>query len=128
MKRLFSGLAIPNSICFSPDGSSGFFADTREGIIYRVPLDPQTGNVIGDHMIFHDSRVIAPSGRLFQSIRMPFTQPSCPAFVGEHAQGMLVTSASINLSADDIQGNSALYSNGFEGVLDPHFAIQDWPV
>jgi len=155
VKRLFSGLTIPNSICFSPDGSAGFFADTREGIIYRVPLDPQTGDIKDEHTVFHDGRsrpggidgsvmdkngylwnarwgagtldCIAPSGRLFLSLNLPFTQPSCPAFVGKQAQGMLVTSASITLSNDNIQGKSALYSGAFEGVVDPYFSIQDQP-
>ncbi|NTH14255.1 SMP-30/gluconolactonase/LRE family protein [Agrobacterium rhizogenes] len=48
---------------------------------------------------------IAPSGRLFSSLKVPFAQPSCPAFIGKQAQmGMLVTSASIALSAGESQG------------------------
>jgi len=139
VKRLFSGLTIPNSICFSPDGSAGFWADTKEGIIYRVPLDPQTGDTIGECTVFHDGRsrpggidgsvidrngylwnarwgtgeldCIAPSGRIFQSRKLPFTQPSCPAFVGKLAQGMIVRSAAINLADDHVDGRSALYSS-----------------
>ncbi|WP_442967591.1 SMP-30/gluconolactonase/LRE family protein [Rhizobium sp. BR 362] len=71
---------------------------------------------------------IGPSGQLFQSIRTPFTQPSCPAFVGEHAQGMLVTSASISLPHNHVQGKSVLDASGFEGVIDPYFVIQDQPL
>jgi len=155
VKRLFSGLTIPNSICFSPDGSAGFFADTREGIIYRVPLDPQTGDVVGERMIFHDGRnrpggidgsvmdnngylwntrwgaaaldCIAPSGELFLSLKVPVTQPSCPTFVGKQAQGMLVTSASITLADDNVQGRSVLYPDGFNGVIDPNFALHNEP-
>jgi sugar lactone lactonase YvrE len=140
VKRLFSGLTIPNSICFSPDGSVGFFADTREGIIYRVPLDPQTGGVKGERMIFHDGRsrpggidgsvtdkngylwnarwgtgeldCIAPSGRLFSSLKVPFAQPSCPAFVGKQAQGMLITSAAIGLPTTAYRENQRCITVG----------------
>jgi len=66
---------------------------------------------------------MAPSGRLFLSLNLPFTQPSCPAFVGKQAQGMLVTSASITLSDDNVQGKSALYSGEFEGVVGSAFLI-----
>lgn len=41
--RLYRGLTIPNAICFSPDGATGYFADTDRGILNRVPLDPRTG-------------------------------------------------------------------------------------
>ncbi len=41
--KLFSGISIPNSICFSPDGTIGYFTDTRLSRLMRVMVDPQTG-------------------------------------------------------------------------------------
>src|SRR5262249_26558979 len=41
--RLFAGITIPNAICFSPEGTIGYFADTRSNVLHRVPLDPATG-------------------------------------------------------------------------------------
>jgi len=38
-------------------------------------------------------------------------------------QGMFVTSAAITLSNDGVQGKSALYPIGFEGVIDPYFVV-----
>ena len=41
--RLFSGITIPNAICFSPDGAVGYFADTAKNKLCRLALDPATG-------------------------------------------------------------------------------------
>ncbi|MGY4230158.1 hypothetical protein ACVMIH_007519 [Bradyrhizobium sp. USDA 4503] len=43
LSRLYSGVTIPNAICFSPDGALGYFADTAKNALYRVMLDPATG-------------------------------------------------------------------------------------
>ena len=48
LKQLFTRLTIPNAICFSPDAATGYFADTRENVLYRVPLDPATGLPSGE--------------------------------------------------------------------------------
>ena len=40
---LFPAITIPNAICFSPDGATGYFADTAKNELYRVALDPLTG-------------------------------------------------------------------------------------
>lgn len=39
LRPLFGGLTIPNAICFAPDGSCAYFADTAEQAIQRVALD-----------------------------------------------------------------------------------------
>ena len=43
ISMLFPGISIPNSICFSPDGATGYFADTARAVLYAVPLNPATG-------------------------------------------------------------------------------------
>ena len=40
IQRLFPGITIPNAICFSPDGSIGYFGDTAENVLYRVSRAP----------------------------------------------------------------------------------------
>ena len=40
---LFTGLTIPNAICFSADGATGYFADSHENTLHRVALDTLTG-------------------------------------------------------------------------------------
>ncbi|MGN6097457.1 MAG: SMP-30/gluconolactonase/LRE family protein [Bosea sp. (in: a-proteobacteria)] len=124
---LFSGLTIPNAICFSPDGATGYFADTRENALYRVSIDPATGLPVGAPAILHKREaaggldgavtdeqgliwcaiwgggcvdVYSPSGDRLRSIAMPARQPSCPVFVGPRFDRLLVTSAYENMSAD----------------------------
>jgi sugar lactone lactonase YvrE len=118
--RLFPGITIPNAICFSPDGSIGYFADTAENVLYRVPLDPQTGLPRGSPEVFlrHSGTggldgavvdadgliwnarwgggcidVYSPRGEHLRSLHVPARQTSCPAFVGPTLSRLLVTSA-----------------------------------
>jgi sugar lactone lactonase YvrE len=118
--RLFAGITIPNAICFSPDGATGYFADTGDNILSRVPLDPATGlprgapEVILRHggpggidgaVVDAEGRiwnarwgagcvdVYTPEGEAVRSIAVPARQASCPAFVGPSLSQLLVTSA-----------------------------------
>lgn len=118
--RLFSGISIPNAICFSPDGSTGYFADTRENTLCRVELDPLTGLPEGEPQALHhhsaaggldgavtdaEGRIwcaiwggarlnaYSPAGELLRSVDVPALQSSCPVFVGRDFDRLLVTSA-----------------------------------
>jgi sugar lactone lactonase len=118
--RLYGDITIPNAICFSPDGSIGYFADTATNVLNRVPLDPATGLPTGDAMPFirHQGAggidgavvdadgliwnarwgggcidVYDANGKRLRSLRVPARQSSCPAFVGHDLSRLLVTSA-----------------------------------
>ena len=119
--RLYTGLSIPNAICFTPDGGTGYFTDTREGVLYRVPLDAATGAPLGQPVSLYDHRggaggldgavvdadgliwnarwgagcvdAYAPDGRRVRSLRVPATRTSCPVFVGPGLDTLLVTTA-----------------------------------
>ena len=118
--RLFAGITIPNAICFSPDGATGYFADTSSNALYRVPLDPATGLPTGALQTLHthggpgglDGAVVdaegriwcaiwggaclhaySPEGELVRRVAVPARQPSCPVFVGADFRRVLVTSA-----------------------------------
>ncbi|HEX9211307.1 MAG TPA: SMP-30/gluconolactonase/LRE family protein [Bradyrhizobium sp.] len=120
ISTLFPGISIPNSICFSPDGATGYFTDTARAVLYSVPLNPATGlpraepevllrhTGIGgldgsvcdaDGQIWNAcwgaSRVdvYSPQGERLRSLRVPARQASCPAFVGPDLSHLLVTSA-----------------------------------
>ncbi|TPW26605.1 SMP-30/gluconolactonase/LRE family protein [Pararhizobium mangrovi] len=121
LTRLFTRISIPNAICFSADGATGYFTDTRIGDIMRVDLDPQTGRPTGEPQVFapHDSApgnadgavvdahgnlwnarfgagivaVYAPDGSLSRTVDIPAGQATCPAFVGADADRLIVTSA-----------------------------------
>jgi sugar lactone lactonase YvrE len=120
LSRLYPDITIPNAICFSADGSIGYFADTATNILYRVPLDAATGLPVGDPVPFirHEGvggidgavvdtdgliwnarwgggciDVYDTSGRRQRSLRVPARQSSCPAFVGRDFSRLLVTTA-----------------------------------
>jgi sugar lactone lactonase len=121
VRLLYPGITIPNSICFSPDGSVAYFTDSREGILFAVDCDPHSGLPRGEPRPVVDRSGIkggidgsvtdadgniwnaywgggsldcyAPDGRLVQSVAIPARQTSCPAFVGPEADRIAVTSA-----------------------------------
>lgn len=120
VQRLYAGITIPNAICFSPDGATGYFADTRANTLWRVPLDPATGLPAGEPVAIHRPRgagaldgavvdadgliwcarwggacvdVYTPAGDRVRAIRAPALQVSCPVFVGADFDRLLVTSA-----------------------------------
>ena len=120
LSRLYGDITIPNAICFSPDGTIGYFADTRQNVLFRVDLDAATGLPCGapaplvsrrddggidgavvdaDGLIWNARwgggcvDVYDPTGLRLRSLRVPARQSSCPAFVGRDLSRLLVTSA-----------------------------------
>ncbi|WP_337266232.1 SMP-30/gluconolactonase/LRE family protein [Oryzifoliimicrobium ureilyticus] len=119
--KLFDGISIPNSICFSPDGTIGYFTDTRANCLMRVLLDPQTGLPAGEPIVLVDSTEepggldgsvvdadgyiwnarwgagcvdrYSPDGLRIARYKVPAAQPSCPAFIGENVDRLAVTTA-----------------------------------
>jgi sugar lactone lactonase len=118
---LYSNITIPNAICFSPDGSIGYFTDTDVNHLMRVALDPKTGLPTGAPEVLSDESVTPggvdgavcdadgliwnarwgsnavdvyrPDGTKIARYLVPASQASCPAFIGEKADRLLVTSA-----------------------------------
>ncbi|MCR6499245.1 SMP-30/gluconolactonase/LRE family protein [Shinella sp. CPCC 101442] len=119
--KLFSNITIPNSICFSPDGGTGYFTDTDINHLMRVALDPKTGLPVGEPELLSDESgtsggvdgsvcdadgliwnarwgsnavdVYKPDGTKVARYLVPASQSSCPAFIGKNADRLLVTSA-----------------------------------
>lgn len=117
---LFHGRTIPNAICFSPDGATGYFAETGTNTLHRVALDPATGLPLKAPTVIHrhrdagglDGAVVdadgrlwcaiwgggrlnaySPAGELLRSVAVPARQASCPVFVGPAFDKVLVTTA-----------------------------------
>jgi sugar lactone lactonase YvrE len=119
--RLFAGLTIPNGIAFSPDGTTGYFIDTDEGVLRRVALDPASGLPVAGPETHYDHSggeggidgaavdaegliwtarfggacldAYSPAGERVRTVPVPVRQPTCPTFVGRDLKQMLVTSA-----------------------------------
>lgn len=128
--KLYSGISIPNGICFSPDGATAYFVDTMENVIKCVAVDPKTGLPAGQPRVFSDENgcgsyadgavcdaegnvwsahwgghgvhVFDPSGRKIAVYSLPASQTSCPAFIGANADRLLVTSACEGMDAETL--------------------------
>lgn len=121
-----SGIAISNSLCFSPEGDYLYFADTPRRTIWRFNLDRVTGE-LANRQVFATTpegsypdgsnvdaqghlwnahwgagRVVryAPDGSISGSVELPVSQPTCVAFGGDDLDILFVTSARENLQAD----------------------------
>jgi sugar lactone lactonase YvrE len=120
LRRLYSGITIPNAISFAPDGRSACFTDTLTRQIMRVALDaegwPQGSPVcwldLNDAALNPDgavfdadglfwvaqwgaSRVVAygPDGQCLHQIDFPAQHTSCPAFGGLDYRSLFCTTA-----------------------------------
>jgi sugar lactone lactonase YvrE len=141
--RLFADISVPNAICFSVDGATAYFADSHEGILHRVAIDPLTATPIGSPSALYDHRgqagsldgavvdaegliwnarwggrcidAYTPEGTRVRTIHVPALQPSCPAFVGRDFARLLVTSACEGM---DEQARSTDPHHGHTFVLD----------
>jgi sugar lactone lactonase len=154
--RLYANVTIPNAICFSPDGTTAYFTDSREAILHRVAVDPANAMPTGDLATLYDHRggagildgaivdaegliwnarwggscidVYTPEGERVRSIRVPATQPSCPAFVGKHFDRLLVTTAWEGMdeparAADPHHGRTFILDAGARGRAEPRVRL-----
>lgn len=155
-RPLFGSISIPNAICFSPDGATAYYADTPTGLWMRVAVDPETALPAGEPAIFYDHRagqggldgavvdaagnlwnarwgagcvdVYSQDGRRIASHAVPATQTSCPAFVGEEADAVLVTTAregmdSAALADDPKAGHTFLLGVTADGRHEPRMVL-----
>lgn len=156
LRRLYEAVSIPNSICFAPDGATAYFADSSAQTLWRVACDPATGLPAGEPALFVDGRqadgyidgsvvdaegivwnarwggarldAYRPDGGLLRSVPVPALQASCPAFVGEDAGRLAVTSAWKGMSdaaraKDPEGGKTFLVGLPVRGRLEPDVKI-----
>lgn len=154
--KLFADISIPNAICFSPDGTLAYFADTVTAKLMRVTIDPITGLPTASPEVFHDHRgedggldgavcdvngtiwnarwgggcvdAYAQDGTRIMSLQVPAGQTTCPAFVGENCDRMIVTSAREGLSdaqlaADPGAGSTFLLDHPVKGRFEPDYIL-----
>lgn len=120
MRRLYTGLSIPNAISFAPDGRSACFTDTVTRQIMRVALgadgwpqgrpecwlDLTAEGLNPDGAVFDApgtfwvaqwgaGRVAGygPDGQFLQAVEFPALHTSCPAFGGRDFATLYCTTA-----------------------------------
>jgi L-arabinonolactonase len=123
-------IKIPNSLCWNRDGTQMFFADSPRQTIWRYTFDAAHGPV-GEPEIFAtttgnrfpdgscidaddhlwnaqwgSSEVVRyrPDGSIERRIKLPVSQPSCPAFGGADRNLLMITTARDGLTAEQLAG------------------------
>lgn len=128
LRTVLPGITIPNSICFSPDGTRGYFSTGNDKCIHTWPLDEHgwpteapkpffdfgpLGGVPDGAVVdsagalwcanWGGGRVlrILPDGTVESEITLPVRQPSCPAF-GPDLDRLYITTAREHLDAETL--------------------------
>lgn len=124
-------LSVPNGPVWSPDGATMYFTDTPTGLIRAYAYDVATGE-LGEDRVAVDARELnghpdgmtvdaagnlwvafwggwavrcfSPAGEQLDELRFPAAQPSRPAWGGDDAQTLYVTTSRKGLDADALAG------------------------
>lgn len=153
LRKLVDKVTVSNSICFAPDASRAYYADTIRAKIMWIPLDPNTGWPSGKAQLFLDlspegvnpdgavtdvdgnlwvaewgsSRVSVydARGARIQVIDAPALQTSCPAFGGADFSDLYVTSARVGLAskATEADGRTFLAKGVAKGRAEPRVIL-----
>ncbi|HEX8956640.1 MAG TPA: SMP-30/gluconolactonase/LRE family protein [Burkholderiaceae bacterium] len=131
LRRLaLPAVAIANSICFSLDGKTMYFADTMARRIMQCEYEAETAQV-GTPRLFAelntpgawpDGSIIdaegclwnaqwggasvvryAPDGSVLRVLRVPVKNPTCPAFGTAQFNRLMVTTARQEMSAEELE-------------------------
>jgi len=146
------GISISNSICWSPDSTVFYFADTPRRIIWRYDFDASSG-AISNRRVFAETpsgalpdgavadadgciwsaqwgagRIVrySPDGRIVQMQDVPVRLPTCVAFGGPALDLLFVTSARSGLEKNatgDDDGNVLVYEAGTKGLPEARFEL-----
>ena len=152
LRVIRAGVTIPNATCFAPDGRRGYFADTKEKQVFTVALDPD-GWPEGDAEPFIDftaeglnpdgavtdaegrlwiaqwgaGRVAchAPDGGFLRAIEVPAKHTSCPAFIGDGLDRLMVTTAREDIAepSDDDGRTFVIDAPGAPGRPEPRVIL-----
>jgi len=149
---LRNAIIIPNSLAWSPDGRTMYFADTNRHTIWAWDYDPATGAATRER-VFADTgagrpdgscvdadgclwnaeygaaRIVryTPGGKVDRTIGLPVDNPTCCCFGGPGLDELYITSARQRLSAEDLArqplaGSVFALRPGVRGLPEARFA------
>lgn len=132
-------IEVPNSLCFSPDGRTMYFADSPRHKIWAFDYDPESGETSGErvfatpHPGFPDgscvdaegclwnaewgaSRVVryTPAGKIDRVLELPVKNPTCCCFGGARLDTLYITCAD--------RGGLFAVSPGVSGLAEARFS------
>ncbi len=120
------GIAIPNSLAFSPDSRTMYFADSLKYRIDMHPFDLSTGELGAARLFaetvppafpdgsavdsegylwnaeFNGARLVrySPKGEVDREVKLPVNRPTCCAFGGPDLDILFITSTSQGMSEE----------------------------
>lgn len=125
-----SGFYCSNGVDWSPDGRWMYFVDSRADLIYRYAFDVSSGAVL-DRQVFVDTKILpgipdglrvdaeghvwcafwdgahltrfTPAGQVAEVVQVPVLRPTSLAFGGPDLRSMYITSASIDLTEEQLK-------------------------
>ncbi|MEZ2126307.1 MULTISPECIES: SMP-30/gluconolactonase/LRE family protein [unclassified Sinorhizobium] len=129
VSTIISGVGCANSICFSPDGRTMYFADSFAGTIWAYDYDPRTAlpssrRVLKDfqgeagipdgscvdaegavwNAVWEGQRIvrILPDGRADRTIEVPVLKPTCCAFGGAELDTLYITTSRLAMTPEQL--------------------------
>lgn len=142
VRKLLPNVSISNAICFAPDASFAYFADTRSQAIQKWKLSDADGWPVGEPETFIDMRaeglnpdgavvdadgnlwnaqwgshrvaVYNPDGKFMDHVTFPASQISCPAFGGLALSTLFVTSAATGVQ-EPLAGQTFFEATDYSG-------------
>lgn len=127
LSEVFGGIVVPNSIAFSPDSRTLYFADTRRFTIWSFAFDAASGTVSNQKVFaqttgragrpdgscvdsegflwnaeYAGGQIVryAPDGRIDRSIALPVSHPTSLCFGGPSLDTLYITSGSYALTPE----------------------------
>ncbi len=127
--RIRTNVIIPNSLAWSPDSRTMYFADSVRDVIWSFDYDLQAGEMSNERVFVDGAanpgypdgscvdaegclwnaeyggwRVVryTPAGKIDQVIELPVQNPTCCCFGGSDFGTLYITSAAQQLNADEL--------------------------
>ena len=123
-----SGICIPNSLGWSPDGRTMYFADSLRYTIFAYDFDPDSGTMSNERVFatsvapafadgsavdaegglwnaeFNASRIVryAPDGRIDRVLDLPTRRPTCCTFGGPDLDILYITTTSQQMTPSEL--------------------------
>lgn len=120
-------IQISNSLSWSLDGSTLYFADSPKNTIYSYDVDPKTDDLTNKRVFAQTAKGVhpdgscidaqgflwnaqwgagqvvryAPDGRIDLTLDIPCFQPTCVSFAGEELDYLVVTSARLGITPEN---------------------------